>query len=167
MRRKEHEKKLQIGKEGVADRGGRTQVARVLLRPRLPSRACRRDAAMGAGWMDARCGESRWMGRWGDAARHGCCGRLPPSSARAWYCGGGTRKGKEMSDLGIARWWKGAGAGGRAVPKRATGRVITRSISIGRNRNMVKQHHSSHDLGAARLCCRVRGELGLFELVVL
>ena len=114
-------------KEGVADRGGRTQVARVLLRPRLPSRACQRDAAMGAGWMDARCGESRWMGRWGDAARRGCCGCLPPSSARAWDCGGGTRKRKEMSDLGVARWWKGAGAGGCAVAKRATGRAITRS----------------------------------------
>ena len=131
MRRKEHEKELQTCKEGVADRGGRTQVARVLPRPRLPSRACRRDAAMGAGWMDARCGESRWMGRWGDAARRGCCGRLPPSNAQAWYCGGGTRKGKEMSDLGIARWWKGAGARGRTVPKRATGRAITRSIGQG------------------------------------
>ena len=36
-------------------------------------------------------------------------------------------------------------------------------ISIGRNHNMVRQHHSSHDLGAVRLCCRVRGELGLFS----
>jgi len=42
-----------------------------------------------------------------------------------------TRKGKEMSDLGIARWWKGAGARGRTVPKRATGRAITRSIGQG------------------------------------
>jgi hypothetical protein len=112
MRRKEHEKKLQTCKEGVADRGGRTQVARVLLQPRLPSRACLRDAAMWAGWMDARCGESRWMGRWGDAARRGCCGRLPPSSARVR---GGSAPGPDQTPMRLPPPARGARCCGEAV----------------------------------------------------